>query len=38
MECGLRSSVALEVSLGFLVRKMDGYCYTVCGGVTVLIK
>lgn len=34
----LRSSVVLEMSLGFLVRKVDGYSYTVHGGVTVLIK
>ena len=34
----LRSSVVLEMSLGFLVRKVDGYSYTMRGGITVLIK
>lgn len=34
----LRSSVVLEMNLGFLVRKVDGYSYTVHGGITVLIK
>lgn len=34
----LRSSVVWEMNLGFLVREVDRYSYTVRGGITVLIK